>query len=122
MQRFNKNLQANEVATMHYLGIPYVVLQRHPCLSLMVPLSTRDFALPGAEESAMALQVRFNCSANYPLQLPSVELTGMRNVSSRLELRMREEIALTLAEHFGLHMIVAVVTRLQMLLNKKERP
>ncbi|KAH8297278.1 hypothetical protein KR044_009943, partial [Drosophila immigrans] len=113
--KFNSNLQRNEVLTLHYLGLPYVVLSRLPLLRLKVPVST--FNYQDGEGCGIALQLIFTCPVNYPLQLPRVDLVEKRNVSHELELSLRTEIASTLEKHLGLYMIVPVVTQLQMLLN-----
>ncbi|EDW60696.1 uncharacterized protein [Drosophila virilis] len=117
--RFNKNLQSNEVLTLHYLGLPYMVLCRSPQLRLKVPLSTCNY-LDG-ETEGIALQLIFTCPANYPLQLPIVEMVEKRNVNRELDKKLREEIAVALEQHLGLYMIVPVVTRVQMLLNNELR-
>ncbi|KAH8384831.1 hypothetical protein KR093_009183, partial [Drosophila rubida] len=117
--KFNNNLQRNEVLTLHYLGLPYVVLSRSPLLRLKVPLST--FNYQDGESWGIALQLVFTCPLNYPLQVPQVELVERRNVSAELELSLRAEIASTLEKHLGLYMIVAVITQLQLLLNNVAR-
>ncbi|XP_051860833.1 uncharacterized protein LOC117571242 [Drosophila albomicans] len=117
--RFNRNLQRNEVLTLHYLGQPYVVMSRSPLLRLKLPVST--FNYQDGDDCGIALQLIFTCPVNYPLQLPKVDLVEKRNVSNELELSLRMEIASTLERHLGLYMIVAVVTQLQMLLNNMAR-
>lgn len=117
--KFSRNLQNNEVLTLHYLGLPYVVLSRHPLLRLKLPLSTADYYDGGT--SGIALQLIITCPPNYPLRLPHVELAEKRNVSVELELSLLNEISVTLERHLGLYAIVAVVTQLQMLLNHQLR-
>lgn len=117
--RFSRNLQNNEVLTLHYLGLPYVVLSRHPLLRLKLPLSTADYHDGG--NCGIALQLIITCPPNYPLRLPHVELAEKRNVSVELELSLLNEISVTLERHLGLYAIVAVVTQLQMLLNHQLR-
>ncbi|KAH8395377.1 hypothetical protein KR222_003399 [Zaprionus bogoriensis] len=119
VSRFNRNLQNNEVLTLHYLGLPYVVLSRHPLLQLKMPLSTVNYQ--GGENWGIALQLIITCPPDYPLQLPHVELVEKRNVSAELELSLRSEIAMTLERHLGLYAIVPVVTQMQMLLNNQLR-
>jgi len=63
----------------------------------------------------------FTCPSNYPLQVPQVEIVEKRNISESLEQALHGEIAQTLEQHLGLQMIVPVVTRLQMLINKEVR-
>ncbi|KAM8713269.1 hypothetical protein ACLKA7_013562 [Drosophila subpalustris] len=117
--KFNRNLQRNEVLTLHYLGLPYMVLSRTPLLRLKVPVST--FNYQDGDRWGIALQLIFTCPVDYPLQVPHVDLVEKRNVSSELERILRTEIALTLEKHLGLYMIVPVVTQLQMLLNNEVR-
>lgn len=117
--KFNRNLQRNEVLTLHYLGLPYLVLSRSPLLRLKLPVSTFDYQ--DGDSCGIALQLIFTCPINYPLSLPHVDLVEKRNVSTELELSLRREISLTLEKHFGLYMIVPVVTQLQMLLNNEVR-
>ncbi|XP_030082025.1 uncharacterized protein LOC111595455 isoform X2 [Drosophila hydei] len=95
--RLNRNLQSNEVLTLHYLGLPYLVLCRRPVLRLKVPLSTYNFQ--DGETDGIALQLIFTCPVNYPLQLPRVDLAEKRNVSTELDLKLRTEIAKALEQH-----------------------
>lgn len=117
--KFNRNLQNNEVLTLHYLGLPYVVLSRYPLLRLKLPLSTANFQDDGTW--GIAFQLIITCPPSYPLQLPHVELVEKRNVSADLELSLFNEIRMTLERHLGLYAIVAVVSQLQMLLNNHLR-
>ncbi|KAI8039504.1 uncharacterized protein LOC128253686 [Drosophila gunungcola] len=123
--RFFGNLQENEVRTMHYLGLAYVVLARRPRLQLKVPLATQNYedgANWGAgEQGGFALQLVFTCPSNYPLEVPQVEIVEKRNISESLEQALHLEISQTLEQHLGLQMIVPVVSRLQMMLNKEMR-
>jgi len=123
--RFFWGMQENEVRTMHYLGLAYIVLSRRPRLQVKVPLSTQNYedgANVGAgERGGSALQLVFTCPSNYPLQVPQVEIVEKRNISESLEQALHGEIAQTLEQHLGLQMIVPVVTRLQMLINKEVR-
>lgn len=125
--RFFSDLQVNEVRTMHYLGLAYMVLARRPRLQLKVPLATLNFddgaaaAGSGERGSGYALQLIFTCPASYPLQVPRVEIVEKRNISVALEQALHEEIAQTLEQHLGLQMIVPVVTRLQMMMNTEMR-
>ncbi|KAH8400909.1 hypothetical protein KR009_006970 [Drosophila setifemur] len=123
--RFCGDLQENEVRTMHYLGLAYLVLARRPRLQLKVPLATLNYedgaAVGAGERGGFALQLIFTCPASYPLQVPQVEIVEKRNVSESLEQSLHEEIAQTLEQHLGLQMIVPVVTRLQMMLNTEMR-
>jgi len=107
------------VLTLHYLGLPYLVLSRSPLLRLKVPVST--FNYQDGDRWGIALQLIFTCPLNYPLQLPHIDLAEKRNVSTELEMSLRTEIAMTLEKHLGLYMIVPVVTQLQMLLNNEVR-
>nr|AAM29299.1 AT23338p [Drosophila melanogaster] len=119
--RYFRDLQENEVRTMHYLGLAYVVLSRRPNLQLKVPLSTQNYedgaSVGAGERGGYALQLLFTCAANYPLARPLVEIVEKRNVSDAFEQVLRKEIDLILEEHLGLQMIVPVVTRLQITLN-----
>ncbi|EDW10297.1 uncharacterized protein LOC6580531 [Drosophila mojavensis] len=117
--KLNRNLQSNEVLTLHYLGLPYMVLCRSPQLRLKVPVSTYNFQ--DGETDGIALQLIFTCPVNYPLQLPRVDLAEKRNVSIELDRKLRAAIAKALEQHLGLYMIVPVVTRVQMLLNDELR-
>ncbi|XP_017107991.2 uncharacterized protein [Drosophila bipectinata] len=124
--RFFGDLQDNEVRTMHYLGLAYMVLARRPRLQLKVPLATLNFddgaaAAGSGERGGYALQLIFTCPASYPLQVPHVEIVEKRNISDALEQALHEEIAQTLEQHLGLQMIVPVVTRLQMMMNTEMR-
>ncbi|XP_017049334.1 uncharacterized protein LOC108093666 [Drosophila ficusphila] len=123
--RFFGDLQENEVRTMHYLGLAYLVLSRRPKLQLKVPLATQNYedgANVGAgERGGFALQLVFTCPSKYPLQVPQVDIVEKRNISESLEQALRDEIAQTLEQHLGLQMIVPVVTRLQMLMNTEVR-
>ncbi|XP_039482703.1 uncharacterized protein LOC120446015 [Drosophila santomea] len=121
MARYFRDLQENEVRTMHYLGLAYLVLSRRPFLQLKVPLSTQNYedgaSVGAGERAGFALQLIFTCPANYPLQVPQVEIVEKRNISESLEQALRKEIVLILEEHLGLQMIAPVVTRLQIILN-----
>ncbi|KAH8358256.1 hypothetical protein KR084_010210 [Drosophila pseudotakahashii] len=123
--RFFAYLQENEVRTMHYLGLAYLVLSRRPRLQVKVPLSTKNYedgANVGAgEQAGSALQLVFTCPSKYPLQVPQVDIVEKRNISESMEKALREEIAQTMEQHLGLQMIVPVVTRLQMVLNTEGR-
>ncbi|XP_016988658.1 uncharacterized protein LOC108051179 [Drosophila rhopaloa] len=123
--RFFSDLQENEVRTMHYLGLAYLVLARRPRLQLKVPLATQNYedgANVGAgERGGFALQLLFTCPSSYPLQVPQVEIVEKRNISETLEQALHEEIAQTLEQHLGIQMMVPVVTRLQMLMNTEMR-
>lgn len=121
--RFFWDLQENEVRTMHYLGLAYLVLARRPRLQLKVPLATMNYLEGGGTASGarvgFALQLVFTCPARYPLQVPEVEIVEKRNVSESLEEALRVEIAQTLEQHLGLQMMVPVITRLQMIMNSE---
>ncbi|EDW92183.1 uncharacterized protein LOC6531680 [Drosophila yakuba] len=121
MARYFRDLQENEVRTMHYLGLAYLVLSRRPFLQLKVPLSTQNYedgdSVGAGERAGFALQLIFTCPANYPIQVPQVEIVEKRNISESLEQALRKEIVLILEEHLGLQMIAPVVTRLQIILN-----
>ncbi|EDW79714.1 uncharacterized protein Dwil_GK18885 [Drosophila willistoni] len=113
--KFHADLQKIEIRTMHYLGLAYLVLSHKPQLKLKVPLSTLNY--DEGHPGGLALQLIFTCPRNYPLQKPKVEIVEKRNIAKVLEEALLDEIDLTLDQHFGLQMIVPVVTRLQMLLN-----
>ncbi|XP_070140541.1 uncharacterized protein [Drosophila kikkawai] len=120
--RFFADLQENEVRTMHYLGLAYLVLSRRPRLQLKVPLATMNYVEGGSASGirvGFALQLVFTCPARYPLQVPEVEIVEKRNVSESLEEALRVEIAQTLEQHLGLQMMVPVITRLQMIMNSE---
>ncbi|XP_001975251.3 uncharacterized protein LOC6548038 [Drosophila erecta] len=115
--RYLRDLQENEVQTMHYLGMAYFGLSRRPNLQLKVPMSTQNYEHGAGERGGFALQLVFTCPANYPLQVPQVQIVEKRNISESLEQALRKEIVLILEEHLGLQMIVPVVNRLQIMLN-----
>ncbi|KAH8280575.1 hypothetical protein KR018_010645, partial [Drosophila ironensis] len=124
--KFFADLQENEVRTMHYLGLAYMVLARRPRLQVKVPLATLNYddgaaAAGSGERGGFAMQLIFTCPSGYPLQVPQVEIVEKRNISDALEQALHEEIAQTLEQHLGVQMIVPVVTRLQMLLNTEMR-
>lgn len=119
LAEFNRNLQSNEILTLHYLGLPYVVLSRHPLLRLKLPLSTANYQDDGSW--GIAFQLIITCPPSYPRKLPHVELIEKRNVSAELERSLLHEIRITLEQHLGLYAIVAVVSQLQMLLNNYQR-
>ncbi|SPP74933.1 uncharacterized protein LOC117583638 [Drosophila guanche] len=113
--KFCRELQENEVQTLHYLGLPYVVLSRRPRLRLKVPLSTINYEI--GKWAGVAMQLLFTCPTNYPMQRPLVEIVEKRNVSSSLEWALHEEIVHSLDQHIGLQMIAPVTLRLQTMLN-----
>ncbi|XP_030387835.1 uncharacterized protein LOC115634315 [Scaptodrosophila lebanonensis] len=113
--KFHHDLQNNEVRTMHYLGLAYLVLARTPELQVKVPLSTLNYE--DGDDVGFAVQVVFTCPPNYPLLKPKVDIVEKRNLPMGMETAMREEITVTLEQHVGLQMMVPVVTRLQMLMN-----
>ncbi|XP_001985812.2 uncharacterized protein LOC6561185 isoform X1 [Drosophila grimshawi] len=121
LAKFNRHLQSNEVLTLHYLGLPYMVLCRSPQLRLKLPLSTHNYQNGGTTARGIALQLIVTCPVNYPLQLPRIDLAEQRNVSVRLETKLRAQIARALDQHMGLQMIVPVVTLVQILLNNEVR-
>lgn len=119
LAKLNRNLQSNEILTLHYLGLPYVVLSRYPLLRLKLPLSTANYQDDGSW--GIAFQLIITCPPSYPRKLPHVELCEKRNVSAELERSLFNEIRITLEQHLGLYAIVAVVSQLQMLLNNHQR-
>ncbi|XP_017145966.1 uncharacterized protein LOC108158244 [Drosophila miranda] len=115
--KFCRDLQDNEVQTLHYLGLPYVVLARRPRLRVRVPLSTINYEI--GRWAGIAMQLLFTCPSNYPMQRPLVEIVEKRNVSISLEWALHEEIVQCLDQHIGLQMIAPVTIRLQNLLNSQ---
>ncbi|XP_022231406.2 uncharacterized protein LOC111080229 [Drosophila obscura] len=115
--QFCRELQENEVQTLHYLGLPYVVLARRPRLRVKVPLSTINYEV--GKWAGIAMQLLFTCPYSYPMQRPLVEIVDKRNVSTSLEWALHEEIVHSLDQHIGLQMIAPVTIRLQTLLNSQ---